>query len=266
MSAASRDGIAGALVRAIAEGRVRPIYMALVDLATDRIVAVEALARWYRPSGEVVPPDDFIPVAEQSDLIIDLDLAVAGQAVADLAAWQRVDPSFCITVNLSGRHFAGTDSIDRLTALVTRDGVDPATVILELTETVRPQDLDVAADVVRRLRSVGFRIWLDDFGSGWSGMADLLHFPVDGIKIDRPFARRLGSPAADAVIGAVSGLGEQLGLTVTLEGIEERRQADRALALGCDLGQGFLWSHGLTSDEVDERLPASRPVGERRRL
>lgn len=227
--------------RAIKEEQIRPVYMSLVDLATDKVVAVEALARWYRPSGEVVAPDDFIPVAESSGLILDLDLAVARQAMTDLRVWHRVDPELRVTVNLSGRHFASTDCIDKLAGLASSAGVDPARVVLELTETIRPRDLDLAGEVAGQLRGLGFSLWLDDFGTGWSGLSDLLHFPVDGIKIDRPFAARLGSATADAVIAATTGLADELGLTVTIEGIEERRQAARARALGCHLGQGFLW-------------------------
>jgi EAL domain-containing protein (putative c-di-GMP-specific phosphodiesterase class I) len=238
------------VARAIQQGQIRPIYMALADLSDDRIVAVEALARWYRPSGEVVPPDDFVPVAERSDLIIDLDLAVAGRAIADLAGWQQQRPDFRVTVNLSGRHFCDDGWIDRLVSIVERAGVRPATVVLELIETVRPGDLEQAARVAGGLRDLGFPIWLDDFGSGWSGLADLLHLPVDGIKIDRPFARRLGSRTGDAVVEGIAGIAAQLDLTVTIEGIEERRLADRARELGCNLGQGFLWPHGLTAAQV----------------
>jgi len=223
--------------------------MSLVDLATDRVVAVEALARWYRPSGEVVAPDDFIPGAEASGLILDLDLAVAGQAMKDLRVWHQVDPDLRVTVNLSGRHFASTDCVDQLAALASSAGVDPVQVVLELTETIRPRDLDLAGEVAGHLRRLGFSLWLDDFGTGWSGLSDLLHFPVDGIKIDRPFAQRLGSATADAVIAATTGLAEKLGLTVTIGGIEERRQATQAQALGCHLGQGFLWP--LTSAPLE---------------
>lgn len=238
------------VARAIQQGEIRPIYMALADLSDDRIVAVEALARWYRPSGEVVPPDDFVPVAERSDLIIDLDLAVAGRAIADLASWQQLRPDFRVTINLSGRHFGDDGWIDRLVGIVERAGVRPATVVLELTETVRPADLEQAVRIAGRLRDLGFSIWLDDFGSGWSGLADLLHLPIDGIKIDRPFARALGSRNADAVVEAIIGIAAKLDLTVTIEGIEERRLADRARELGCHLGQGFLWPHGLTAAQV----------------
>ncbi len=226
---------------AIAAGEIRPIYMNLVDLATDRVLACEALARWYRPSGAVVPPDAFIPVAESAGIIRDLDLAVAGRALTDLAAWHRTDPELRVTVNLSGHHFVDDHSIDRLVGLADAAGVEPTSVILELTETVRPDDVDRAVGVARRLRDLGFSLWLDDFGSGYAGLSDLLRLPVDGIKIDRPFAAGLGTPTADAVVETMAGLADRLGLAVTIEGIEERHQADRAYALGCRIGQGFLW-------------------------
>jgi len=231
------------LARAIGQGEIRPIYMNLVDLATEAVVAREALARWYRPSGQVVAPDDFIPLAEASGLIRDLDLAVAGRAMADLAVWRRTDPGLRVSVNLSGHHFADTGSIDALVALADAVDLDPSSVILELTETVRTDDVETAASIARRLRDLGFSLWLDDFGSGYSGLRDLMDLPVDGIKIDRPFAQQLCSDTADAVVEATAGLAGRLGVAVTIEGIEQRRQADRALALGCQIGQGFLWPY-----------------------
>lgn len=232
---------AAEVAEAIAGGEIRPVYMNLVDLATDRVIACEALARWYRPSGAVVPPDSFIPVAEAAGLIRDLDLAVAGQAMTALAGWRENDPGLRVTVNLSGHHFADDSSIGRLVELAEAARVPPGSVILELTETVRPDDVDRAVGISRELRGLGFSLWLDDFGSGYSGLNDLLRLPVDGIKIDRPFAAGLGSPTSDAVVEATAGLAVRLGLSVTIEGIEERHQAERAHALGCQIGQGFLW-------------------------
>lgn len=231
------EELAGALGR----GEIRPIFMNLVDLATDRVVACEALARWYRPSGAVVPPDHFIPVAEATGLIRELDLAVAGQAMAELARWQLTDPGMRVSVNLSGHHFVDAASVERLVALTGETGVAPSSVILELTETVRADDVELAVEIAEQLRALGFSLWLDDFGSGYSGLHDLLRYPVDGIKIDRPFAARLSSATADAVVETTAGLAARLGLSVTIEGIEQRHQADRALALGCQIGQGFLW-------------------------
>jgi EAL domain-containing protein (putative c-di-GMP-specific phosphodiesterase class I) len=231
------------LAGAIGRGEIRPIYMNLVDLGSQKVVACEALARWYRPSG-VVPPDHFIPMAEATGLIRELDLAVAGQAMAELASWQLTDPGMRVTVNLSGHHFVDTDSVGRLVALTAENGVAPSSVILELTETVRADDVELAVEIAQQLRGHGFSLWLDDFGSGYAGLHDLLRYPVDGIKIDRPFAARLSSTTADAVIQATAGLALRLGLSVTIEGIEHRHQADRALALGCQIGQGFLWPRG----------------------
>ena len=126
--------------------------------------------------------------------------------------------------------------------------------ILELTETLRPDDVALAADIAGRLRALGFSLWLDDFGSGRSNLIDLIQLPLDGIKIDRPFAERLGHPVADAAIEATTRIAGTMGLTVTLEGIEERHQATRARELGCQLGQGFLWPHGLDQEGVTAQL------------
>ncbi|MBB3328786.1 EAL domain-containing protein (putative c-di-GMP-specific phosphodiesterase class I), partial [Friedmanniella antarctica] len=182
------------------------------------------------------------PVAEQSDLILDVDLAVLRRAFADLAEWQQTRPGFWVTANLSTRHLGHAGWLDQLQDAAATAGVDPTTVILELTETAAPDDAGSGRLVVDAMRDLGFHVWFDDFGSGWSALSDLGRFTVDGIKIDRSYADQLGTKTGEVVIAALVSAAAELGLSVTIEGIETPSQYERARNLGCHFGQGYLWS------------------------
>lgn len=236
------DPLAVDLARGLKRGEVVPWYQPVVDLLTDRVVGVEALARWRRAPGVVEPPSVFIPVAEQTDLILDVDLAVLRGALHDLRGWQAQRPDFWTTVNLSTRHLERAGWLDELGGEAEAAGVDPASVIIEVTETSAPVDEVTSRAAVDGMRALGFHVWFDDFGSGWSAMSDLSRFPVDGIKIDRSYAEQLGTRTGEVVIAALVSAATELGLSVTIEGIENAAQHDRARNLGCHFGQGFLWS------------------------
>lgn len=230
--------------------QIRPWYQPLVLLETGQTVGVEALARRYRDGGQVDGPASFLPAAERSGLVLDIDKAVMRHALADLAAWQQQRPDFRVSVNLSGHQLDDSGLPDQLERAAVAAGVRPATVDLEVTETVRPADLDVAGAVMADLTERGFTVWLDDFGSGWSTLQDLLRLPVGGIKLDRGFAERLGSPVADAIIAGVTGVADRIGSKVVLEGIEQRDQVERARVLGCHFGQGYLWGRPCPTEDV----------------
>jgi EAL domain-containing protein (putative c-di-GMP-specific phosphodiesterase class I) len=235
------DPVAVDLARGLGRGEVVPWYQPVVDLVRGEVVGVEALARWRRAPGVVEPPSVFIPVAERSDLILDVDLAVLRRAFVDLAGWQATRPDFWVTTNLSTRHLGQSGWLDQLQDAATTAGLDPTTVILELTETAAPDD-DGARAVVDAMRALGFHVWFDDFGSGWSALSDLSRFTVDGIKIDRAYADQLGTKTGEVVIAALVSAAVELGLSVTIEGIETPSQYERARNLGCHFGQGYLWS------------------------
>jgi len=238
------------LATAIRGGEIVPWYQAVVELSTGRTVGYEALARWVHPCGEVTHPDSFIPMAEDSDLIIDLDLTVMRQAMADLRRWQVLDPTLRMSLNLSSRHFGQPDWITTVTGAVTSAGVRPESVDLELTETEHLPAGNSDGIFVHQLQQRGFRVLLDDFGTGWSSLEYLLRLPADGIKIDRVMSVALGSPIGDALISAVASLAGHLGLTVTIEGIETPQQAVLASALECQYGQGYLWSEPVPAAAV----------------
>jgi EAL domain-containing protein (putative c-di-GMP-specific phosphodiesterase class I) len=250
------------LTRAIRDGEIVPWYQPVIHLTTGETVAFEALARWEHPSGAVEDPRRFVPMAEDSDLIIELDLAVIRSALTDLSRWHRTTPSLRMAVNLSARHFDHHDCVEKLLAAAAAAGVSPASVDLELTETMRrAKGYAHVAEAVHELQGLGFGVWLDDFGTGWSSLDHLLWLRVDGIKIDRAVTVALGTPIGDALTRAVTGLANTLGLRTTIEGIETQQSADLARAHGCDYGQGYLWAPPEPAASIDN-TPHARPPQE----
>lgn len=241
------------LATAISQEQIIPWYQPIVELRTGRTIGFEALSRWQHPSGAMHDPRTFVPLAEDTDLIVDLDLLVMRQAVIDLRRWQEIDPDLQVNVNLSSRHFNLVDGAAAINTTVLKAGVSPEAVNLEITETTR-LDLRRARHVLAELREAGFGVWLDDFGTGWSALDYLLRLPVSGIKIDRAVSIALGSRLGNALTRAVTGLAAELDLVTTIEGIEKNEQAQLARELGCDCAQGYLWSRPVPGHTIDEVL------------
>jgi EAL domain-containing protein (putative c-di-GMP-specific phosphodiesterase class I) len=252
------DEAVAEIAAAVAAGEIRPWYQPMMDLASGEMVGVEALARWHRPSGEVEGPASFLPLAERSELVLEIDRAVMAHAFADLAGWQRLRPDFRISVNLSGRHLDRPDTLGLVDAAAAAAGIAATSVDLEITETARPDDLRTSLVLLTGFRNRGYTVWFDDFGSGWSALQDLIRLPVGGIKLDRSFAEQLGTPVDDALVGALASAASQVGLKVTIEGIQTPLQLDRARALGCHFAQGYLWSPPIPAAEITQRLSATR--------
>lgn len=248
------------LEEAIDCGRVRAWFQPIVRLDGEGLVGFEALARWRDDDGEVARPGEFVPLAEQAGLVGRLDHAVLVDAVAHLAVWHRTDPRLRLSVNVSGRHLDDPGWLDGIDAVVRDAGVDPATLDLELTETVRPSDVVASVAELQRARTLGYAVWLDDFGTGWSELRHLVELPVDGVKVDRFFTEALGG-RGDAVVRGVVQIAEELGLDTVVEGVSRPDHAQRAGALGCHLAQGFLWSPAVPPDEVAALVAAGpRPL------
>ncbi len=250
-------GLEQALRRGLVEGEFEVWGQPVVDLASGAPIGVELLARWHRPGTGVVPPDVFIPVAEDSGLVSDLGRWVIGEAVALLDRW-AAEPALAtliVGVNISPRHLAGRElERDVRNALAAHPGA-AGRLLVELTETALTDDLDEAAAVLADVRGLGVLVAIDDFGTGYSSLASLRRLPADVIKIDREFVGVLGTdPQATAIVKAAAELGQAFARAVVAEGIETPEQAASALALGCRVGQGFLFGRPRPLEELTGEL------------
>jgi diguanylate cyclase (GGDEF)-like protein len=235
------------------------VYQPVVDLATMRTTGVEALVRWDRPGLGIQAPDSFIPVAETSDLIIDLDRWVAGQALGQLGAWNGAGPlgGLDMAVNVSGRHLLSRRLHGHVADLLTRTGIDPRRLIVEITETVLLGDLDGAAAELADLRSLGVRVAIDDFGTGYTSITHLQQLPVDIIKIDRSFIERLDHDRDRNVSALITDVAHQLGAVIVAEGVETEGQLGVVRELGCDQAQGFLLARPLSPHDLSAWMPGT---------
>jgi diguanylate cyclase (GGDEF)-like protein len=248
--AAMRDG-ALARVRletdfrhALARGELALHYQPLCRLADGRVEGVEALVRWQHPRRGLLGPAAFIPLAEETGLVVEMGAWVIDEAGRQLAAWDAAGGAcrgLSASVNLAARQLVQGDLVGVVRAALAHHGIAPARLAVELTETVLVQEHGAAADVLRALRDVGVRVHLDDFGTGYAGMAYVKRFPLDAIKLDRSFVAGLTTDAADrAILVAATGLAHELGMTVVAEGIETAEQRRALEVLGADHGQGYL--------------------------
>lgn len=242
------------LADAIAGGRIIPWYQPVIDLTSGELVGFEALARWEHPTTGILDPAEFVPFAEDSELIVELDRAVMRQALTDFARWRTSHSTpLRMSLNVSSRHFDRPDWVDWFRDVIVDTGVPASSVDLELTETGRLGDQHADGEFVRTLQNLGYCIWMDDFGTGWSSLEYLMRLPIDGIKIDRVMAIALGTPVGNAVTRAVAGMATDLGLDITIEGIATTEQAELARRLGCRTAQGFLWSRPVPADVVEHQ-------------
>jgi EAL domain-containing protein (putative c-di-GMP-specific phosphodiesterase class I) len=226
-------------------------YQPIMATVDERIVGAEALVRWNHPLRKLVPPDAFIPLAEQTGLILKIGEWVFRTALLQLRAWDeagiRVNR---MAINISGRQFHHSNLVETVERLLGETGVDPNRIELELTETVVMRDVESTIVTLARLRTLGVHLSIDDFGTGYSSLAYLKRFPIDTLKIDRSFTRDASNGAADAaIVGTIVALGHNLGKRVVAEGVETRGQIDFLRSIACDELQGFYFSRPLPSGE-----------------
>ncbi len=254
---------------AVTAGDVVPWFQPIVELPSGRVVGVEALARWTRVDGTTVSPAVFVPVAESSGLVSQLGRAILQQACAQAGQWHRAAEAGLLghapslSVNVSAVQLADDGLVADVLAALATSGLPATSLVVEITETTLVQDPVVARARLSALRALGVRIALDDFGTGYSALGALQTMPVDIVKIDRAFVTELHVGAREAAVAtAVLTLAGSLGLSVVAEGVELEAQADRLHALGCRLGQGFLWSRAVPASQVPAlvaAVPAQRP-------
>jgi diguanylate cyclase (GGDEF)-like protein/PAS domain S-box-containing protein len=245
---AARRQRADELALAIRDGQLRLFFQPAIQLDDESLLGVEALVRWQHPHWGLVGPSEFISVAEDSGLIVELGAWVLEEACRQIAAWDAsgMQPALDISVNVSARQLTNGDLVDVVADALTSSGIDPGRLCLEITESVLMEDVSSSIEALRALKSLGIRLAVDDFGTGYSSLSYLRRFPIDIVKIDRSFVADLSvDAAADAVVAAIVNLSHALGLTVVAEGVETHEQLVALRALRCDLAQGFYWSRPL---------------------
>jgi diguanylate cyclase (GGDEF)-like protein len=232
-------------------------YQPTFDLQSERVIGVEALIRWRHPTRGVIPPIEFIPVAEESGLIVPIGRWVLQEACRQAAIWYGDGHRIGMAVNVSGRQLDDDDLVEDVRGALQGSGVDPATLTLEITETTLMRDAEATAVRLRSLKALGVRIAVDDFGTGYSSLAYLRQFPVDALKIDRSFISGIaGSKGSASLIHTLVQLGKTLDIETLAEGIEEQSQLETLQREHCDHGQGFLFSRPLDVDAVEKFLNA----------
>ena len=239
------------LKTAFVEDQLEVHYQPEVSLATGELVAVEALVRWHHPTKGLVSAGDFMDAAEESGLVATLGHWVMQQACATLASWPGGRPPR-FAINISPRQFSMAGFVDGVAAVLQSTGVDPERLEMEVTESALLVE-DAVAQVLRDLSGLGIRLAVDDFGTGFSSLNHLKLFPASTVKIDKSFVAGLcNDPVDEAIVAAVIGVANSLGLSTVGEGIERESQRDRLRELGCELGQGYLFDHALSRDDLYE--------------
>jgi diguanylate cyclase (GGDEF)-like protein/PAS domain S-box-containing protein len=232
-------------------------YQPIVSVAGGGLKGFEALVRWNRGTLGMVPPGDFIPVAEDSGLIIPMGEWILEEACRQIADWQRLhgDQGLSVSVNLSGRQLALRNIADTVARSLAESGAHPSGLTVEITETVLLDDVDQAVRTLGALKDIGVRLSIDDFGTGYSSLTYLRRFPIDTVKIDRSFVSKLGTDSRDAsIVNAVILLADGLELDVVAEGVETREQLEALAAMSCDFAQGYYFSRPKPVGELVDFL------------
>ena len=233
-------------------------YQPKLDLKSGRIVGAEALIRWFQPRSGWVSPADFIPVAEDSGLIVRLTQWVLRQACEQAQAWHAMGLApLCISVNISAIDFRQRDFVDHLATLLKQTGLPPTQLELEITESVLMQNVDETVEILNRIKAMGVRLALDDFGTGYSSLSYLRRFPIDVLKIDQSFVHGLKVNSQDEqLISAIIGMGKSLDLNIIAEGVETVEQLKFLQTQLCEEGQGYLFSKAVPSKDFARLLQA----------
>jgi diguanylate cyclase (GGDEF)-like protein len=258
------------LQRAVEQDEFELYYQPIVELASGRIVALESLIRWNHPRRGLVRPDEFIPVAEETGLILAIGRLTLQKACAQARLWQETLPGYtdlCVGVNLSARQLKEPSFVGETMQVIAESGVRPSTLILEITETVLMDDTESHIAKLGQLKSLGLRLAMDDFGTGYSSLSFLSLLPIDILKIAKPFVEGLGrgSERDSAFASAIVQLGHTVGMSLIAEGVERADQLEELRRLGCDMVQGWYFAKAGSADDTEALLlegmqPGSRKV------
>jgi diguanylate cyclase (GGDEF)-like protein/PAS domain S-box-containing protein len=235
----------GDLRRALEREELKVYYQPKVLVETGKIVALEALTRWEHPERGLLLPTDFVPLAEETRLIIPIGWWVLEEACRQVKEWQKLypsDPPLAVNVNLSARQFYDPDLVRKVAGVLEETALDPSSLVLEITEGTAMEEAFSTTATLGALKGLGVKLAIDDFGTGYSSLSYLKRFPVDTIKIDRSIVEGLGRDRGDsAIVSATITLAHALGLEVIAEGVETDEEATELQALGCNFGQGYYW-------------------------
>ena len=258
--AVERQELESSLRRAIVRGELRVHYQPEIDLSTDEVLGVEALVRWAHPERGLIAPSEFIPLAEETGLIVPLGAAVLREACGQIAAWQHAHPDqrpLLLSVNIGARQLLGPGLRETVSDALAASGLRPSSLCLEITETVFVEEGESSASALRELKALGIRIGVDDFGTGYSSLAYLKRFPVDVLKIDRSFVKGLGASREDrAIVSSIVDVAHAFGLATVAEGVETVQQLEHLRAIGCEQGQGWYWQPAMPAAMLARWLEA----------
>ena len=238
--------------RAIERQEFRAYYQPIMHLETGKVAGFEALARWEHPERGLVSPTEFIPVAEETGLIVPIGLWMLEEACRQMHEWHWQSPAnklLTISVNLSGKQLMQPDLIEQIEQILRRTGIEPRCLKLEITESVVMENAEVVTIMLNQLRALNIRLSIDDFGTGYSSLSYLHRFPVDTLKIDRSFISRMGPDNENnEIVRTIAKLAQNLGMEIVAEGIETEEQLRQLSLLACEYGQGYLFSHPLSGE------------------
>ena len=259
LAARMRLQLTADLRRAIQDEELVLHYQPLVTLAESKVIGVEALLRWQHPTLGLVPPLDFIPLAEETGLIVPVGQFVLNEACRQTKSWQDLHPGrdpLYVSVNVSARQFQPAGQVlEQVREATSQSGLDPGSLMLELTESLLAENQEAVVSELRELRDLGVRIAIDDFGTGYSALSYLRNFPIDTVKMDRSFVHDLAQGAGDAaLVRSMLELGEALAMEIVAEGIESRQQVESLSTLRCGIGQGFHFAPPLDADTLERLL------------
>jgi diguanylate cyclase (GGDEF)-like protein/PAS domain S-box-containing protein len=259
--AVERLALETGLRRALERRELVLYYQPLVDLRTRRVVSVEALLRWNQPQLGLVQPNEFIPLLEETGMIVPVGEWVITAVADQLERWRAARRDLRVSINLSARQFIGRGFADQVMTLVEEKRLDPTRLELEITESILMQNAQDTLDLLTRLDSLGCRLAIDDFGTGYSSLSYLKRFPIDVLKIDRSFVRDVPDDKDDAsIVTTIVAMAHNLKLQVVAEGVETEKQLAFLRACGCDLMQGSLYSRPLPLEELERLLDQETPL------
>jgi diguanylate cyclase (GGDEF)-like protein/PAS domain S-box-containing protein len=243
------------LGRAIERQELQPYYQPIIDLQTEQLVGFEALLRWQHPQRGMISPVEFIPIAEETGLIVPIGDWVLRAACQQMSTWQdelNIDPMICMSVNLSPRQFTQPNLIQKIDKILQETGLNPKRLKLEITESVLMENPKLAASILSDLKKLGVQLYLDDFGTGYSSLSYLQNFPVDALKIDRSFIRNLHLDNSDAkIVQAIITLAQHLGIAIVAEGIETQAHLTQLKDMSCQFGQGYFFERPMDAQATE---------------